>query len=103
MTKSELIEAIAQKANITRSRAELVVNCVLDVMTATLERGHGIEIRGFGSFTVREYESYTGRNPKTGDSRHVPGKRLPHFKMGKELKELVNRGFARDRAHKQGE
>ncbi|MCB9666939.1 MAG: integration host factor subunit beta [Myxococcales bacterium] len=103
MTKSELIEAIAQKANLTRSRAEMVVNCVLDTMTATLERGDGIEIRGFGSFTVREYDSYTGRNPKTGDARHVPKKRLPHFKMGKELKELVNRGFLRERAQKQGE
>ncbi len=103
MTKSELIEMIAQKANITRGRAELVVNCVLDVMTATLERSGGIEIRGFGSFTVREYQSYTGRNPKTGDTRDVPGKRLPHFKMGKELKELVNRSFLRDQAQKQKE
>jgi integration host factor subunit beta len=59
-------------------------------MTAALERDQGIEIRGFGSFTVRKYKSYSGRNPRTGDAVPVPPKRLPFFKVGKELKELVN-------------
>ncbi|HEX6246119.1 MAG TPA: HU family DNA-binding protein [Polyangiales bacterium] len=92
MTKSELIDAVARRSQITKSRAELVVNCVFDSMTAALERGEGIEIRGFGSFTVREYKPYNGRNPRTGRAVPVPEKRLPFFKVGKELKELVNAG-----------
>ena len=91
MTKSELIDAVARRTQITKSRAELVVNCVFDSMTAALERGEGIEIRGFGSFTVREYKPYSGRNPRTGRAVPVPEKRLPFFKVGKELKELVRR------------
>jgi integration host factor subunit beta len=94
MTKSELIEAVAQRSNITKSRAELVVNCVFDAMTAALERGEGIEIRGYGSFTVRHYHAYDGRNPRTGKAVSVPEKRLPFFKVGKELKALVNQGMA---------
>ena len=93
MTKSELIEAVAQRSNITKSRAELVVNCVFDAMTAALERGEGIEIRGYGSFTVRHYHAYDGRNPRTGKAVSVPEKRLPFFKVGKELKALVNQGM----------
>ncbi len=92
MTKSELIDAVAERTQITKSRAEQVVNCVFDAMTASLERGEGIEIRGFGSFTVREYKAYNGRNPRTGRPVPVPEKRLPFFKVGKELKELVNQG-----------
>jgi integration host factor subunit beta len=90
MTKSELIEAVAARTKITKSRAELVVNSVFYTMTAALERGEGIEIRGFGSFTVREYSPYDGRNPRTGTAVTVPEKRLPFFKVGKELKALVN-------------
>ncbi len=90
MTKSELIDAIAARGNLTKARAELVVNCVFDSMTEALERGEGIEIRGFGSFTVRPYRPYSGRNPRTGEPVDVPAKRLPFFKVGKELKELVN-------------
>ena len=92
MTKSELIEAVALSSNMTKSRAELVVNCVFDAMTGALERGEGIEIRGYGSFTVRRYEAYEGRNPRTGKAVSVPEKRLPFFKVGKELKALVNNG-----------
>jgi integration host factor subunit beta len=92
MTKSELIDAVARKSGITKSRAEQVVNCVFEAMTRALEKGEGIEIRGFGSFTVRSYKPYNGRNPRTGKSVPVPEKRLPFFKVGKELKELVNRG-----------
>jgi integration host factor subunit beta len=90
MTKSELIDAVAQRSRITKSRAEQVVNCVFDSMTHALNQGEGIEIRGFGSFTVRHYKPYSGRNPRTGNPVPVPEKRLPFFKVGKELKELVN-------------
>ena len=92
MTKSELIDAVAKRTKITKSRAELVVNCIFETMTTSLERGEGIEIRGFGSFTVRDYKPYSGRNPRTGKPVPVPEKRLPFFKVGKELKELVNQG-----------
>ncbi len=90
MTKSELIDAIAGRGELTKARAELVVNCIFDAMTEALQRGEGIEIRGFGSFTVRPYKPYSGRNPRTGQPVPVPAKRLPFFKVGKELKELVN-------------
>jgi integration host factor subunit beta len=90
MTKSELIDAIAARADLTKARAEMVVNCVFDTMTGALQDGQGIEIRGFGSFTVRPYKPYDGRNPRTGQPVPVPSKRLPFFKVGKELKELVN-------------
>jgi integration host factor subunit beta len=96
MTKSELIDAIAGRGELTKARAELVVNTVFDAMIDALEQGEGIEIRGFGSFTMRPYKPYSGRNPRTGQAVSVPAKRLPFFKVGKELKELVNqsRGFA---------
>jgi integration host factor subunit beta len=92
VTKSELIDAVAERTKITKSRAEQVVNCVFESMTTALEKGEGIEIRGFGSFTVRHYKPYSGRNPRTGRPVPVPEKRLPFFKVGKELKELVNQG-----------
>jgi integration host factor subunit beta len=91
MTKSELIDALAaQRTDLTKARAELVVNCVFDAMIEALQRGEGIEIRGVGSFTVRPYKPYSGRNPRTGEPVDVPAKRLPFFKVGKELKEIVN-------------
>ncbi len=90
MTKSELIDAVASRTNVTKSRAELVVNCIFDSMTTALKNGEGIEIRGFGSFTVRQYKPYNGRNPRTGEPVQVASKRLPFFKVGKELKEMVN-------------
>ena len=90
MTKSELIEKIASENNITNVRAETVVNCIFSAMTETLKRGEHIEIRGFGSFTVRDYPPYTGRNPRTGETVHVASKRLPYFKVGKELREMIN-------------
>lgn len=94
MTKSELIDAIATAGSLTKARAELLVNCVFDSMTEALERGEGIEIRGFGSFTVRPYKSYSGRNPRTGEPVPVPAKRLPYFKVGKELREIVDKSRA---------
>ena len=90
MNKSELAEKLAERAKITKKRAEQVVNLVFDQMTEALKRGERIEIRGFGSFTSKSYDAYTGRNPRTGETIHVPAKRLPFFKVGKELKERVD-------------
>ncbi len=90
MTKSELIEKVAQETGLTKGRAEMVINAIFDSMTEALVRDEGIEIRGFGSFTVRQYKAYEGRNPRTGDPVHVAPKRLPFFKVGKELRERVN-------------
>ena len=90
VTKSELIEVVAQETGLTKGRAELVVNTIFDSMVEALQRDEGIEIRGFGSFTVRQYKSYEGRNPRTGDPVHVAPKRLPFFKVGKDLRERVN-------------
>ncbi len=90
MTKSELIDAVAARGELTKARAELVVNCVFDTMIEAMRDGEGIEIRGFGSVTVRPYKPYEGRNPRTGAPVDVPAKRLPFFKVGKELRELVN-------------
>lgn len=92
MTKSELIEALSSELNITSANATGIVNTILNSMTDELVNDGNVEIRGFGSFTVREYESYTGRNPKTGKKVYVKAKRLPVFKVGKELKEAVNAG-----------
>src|SRR5262249_32009499 len=90
MTKSELIELISNKIKLPKGKAEQIVNCIFDSMVDALKKGDGIEIRGFGSFTVREYKSYEGRNPRTGTPVHVAPKRLPFFKVGKELRERVN-------------
>jgi integration host factor subunit beta len=92
MTKSDLINALAARTAITHSRAEQVVNVIFESMTESLVDGEGIEIRGFGSFSVRSYMGYKGRNPRTGEPVEVAPKRLPFFKVGKELKELVNKG-----------
>ena len=92
MTKSELIERISEKLKLPAGKAEAIVNCVFDSMVKALEHGEGIEIRGFGSFTVREYKAYEGRNPRTGETVHVSPKRLPFFKVGKDLRERVNAG-----------
>jgi len=92
MNKSELVERLADRAKITKKRAEQVVNLVFDQMAQALKRGERIEIRGFGSFTSKSYDAYTGRNPRTGETIHVPAKRLPFFKVGKELKERVDYG-----------
>lgn len=92
MTKSELIDAVAQRTRMNKSRAEIVVNTIFDAMTEALCREEGIEIRGLGSFTVRHYKAYDGRNPRTGQKVDVSEKRLPFFKVGLELKKLVNDG-----------
>lgn len=96
MTKSELIEALAKKVNVPKTRAEQIINEIFDSMTDAMKRREGIEIRGLGSFTVREYKSYAGRNPRTGENVEVAPKRLPFFKVGKALKEMVDASYNSD-------
>lgn len=97
MNKSELVEKLAERAKITKKRAEQVVNLVFDQMSEALRRGERIEIRGFGSFSLHYRAPRIGRNPKTGESVGLAGKYVPHFKPGKELRERVNRGLQRER------
>lgn len=92
MNKSELIEMIADKLGQPKKRIENTVNLIFDMMTESLTQGGRIEIRGLGSFVTKTYESYTGRNPRTGESIAVKPKKLPAFKVGKELRERVNGG-----------
>jgi integration host factor subunit beta len=92
MTKSELVDAVLARGLLPRFRVEEVVDCVFDAMTDALQTGEGIEVRGFGSFTVRPYKPYVGRNPRTGQSVDVPAKRLPFFKVGKDLRTVVHEG-----------
>ena len=90
MNKSELVKALADQANISLDEATLVVNTFVDSMKDPLLEGGRVEIRGFGSFKVKEYGSYAGRNPRTGEKVAVEPKRLPFFRAGKELKEYLN-------------
>jgi integration host factor subunit beta len=90
MNKSDLIKLLSEKENLTEKEATEIVNLVFDGFTETLKNNGRIEIRGVGSFSVREYEAYSGRNPKTGKKIAVKPKKLPFFKVGKELKERVN-------------
>lgn len=93
MNKSDLIELLAKKLTTLASRdVEVIVNTVFDSMTDELRRGGRIEIRGFGSFEVRVRKPRLGRNPKSGASVKVGTRRVPFFKVGKELKERVNHG-----------
>jgi integration host factor subunit beta len=95
MTKSDLIDVLCETQKMPKGRAELLVNVIFDSMETSLRRGERIEIRGFGSFEIREYRAYEGRNPRTGSAVAVKPKRLPFFKVGKELKERVNSGARR--------
>ena len=91
MTKSELIAQLATRhSQFLLADMELAVKTVLEALGKNLARGERIEIRGFGSFEIRKYKAYEGRNPRTGDPVEVQPKRLPFFKVGKELKERVN-------------
>jgi integration host factor subunit beta len=90
MNKSQLIESIAKEEGITIKNAANVVNVVFDSMADSLAKGDRVEIRGFGSFKVKSYNSYQGRNPKTGEIIQVREKKLPYFKVGKEMKERVD-------------
>jgi len=90
MTKADLVNIIAEKAKLQHKQSETIVNLVFDMMINALKNNDRIEIRGFGSFVNREYGAYQGRNPKTGQVVNVAPKRVPFFKVGKELKEMVD-------------
>lgn len=90
MTKSDLIDVLAARQNINRRTAEEVVNSIFDAMQQALVGGDRIEIRGFGSFKVRSYQGYVGRNPKTGQEIQVEPKHLPVFKVSKNLRSQLN-------------
>ena len=90
MKKSDLSLKLSEKVNIPAYVAKVTVDAIFNAMMESLKKGDRIEIRGFGSFVVRHYGAYTGRNPKTGKMVDVPPKKLPYFKVGKELGEMVN-------------
>ena len=90
MNKVDLIQALKDSNNLSKSEAETVINLFFDQMADALAQGDRVEIRGLCSFFVKKYGSYTGRNPKTGDKVKIKPKKLPFFKMGKELKERVD-------------
>jgi len=90
MTKAELVDQVARTTQLTKKHAEIMVNTVFDSIVDSLKEGEKIELRGFGSFRIRQRGSRTGRNPKTGARVDVPSKSIPYFKPGKELRELLN-------------
>lgn len=90
MNKSGLINLVCEKAKIPKKKAKDTVELIFDTMIQAMLREERIEIRGLGSFSIRHYETYTGRNPRTGESITVAPKKLPFFKTGKELKEFVD-------------
>ena len=92
MTRDDLIERIAQRTKMSRSHAEILVSTIFDSMEQSLRQGERIEIRGFGTFQVRSYKGYKGRNPRTGSPVEVAPKRLPFFKVSKNLAAEVNVG-----------
>ena len=94
MNKSELIEALSKELNLSNKTSQNIIDTILETMTERLVAGENVEIRGFGSFSVRHYDSYIGRKPKTGEQIEVKPKKLPFFKVGKQLKEAVNAGKA---------
>jgi integration host factor subunit beta len=91
MTRSELVILVAKRLPyLTQKDTEIIVDAVFDSMVDSLAQGERIEIRGFGSFAVKHRDPREGRNPKTGETVHIPAKRMPHFKLGKELYERIN-------------
>ncbi len=90
MTKAQLIDEVARVADLSRKQAELIIDVFFQSVVNALERGEKIELRGFGSFRIRQRNARQGRNPKTGETVSVPAKRIPYFKPGRELKELLN-------------
>jgi integration host factor subunit beta len=91
MTKAELVEEVSRVSDLTKKDSEIIVETVFQSIIDALHRGEKIELRGFGSFRLRQREPRKGRNPKTGDKVDVPPKKVPYFKPGKELKDLLNR------------
>ena len=94
MTKVDLVDEVVRVAKVNKKHAEIIVNTVFSSIVEALHQEEKIELRGFGSFRVRRRRPRQGRNPKTGDRVEVPEKRIPYFKPGKELKDLINTGGA---------
>ena len=90
MTKAELIDHVVKLSNLTKKETELIVNTIFEKIGDALSSGEKVELRGFGSFRIRHRNARKGRNPKTGMGVSVPEKRVPFFKVGKRLRELVN-------------
>lgn len=90
MKKSDLVEVISQKNNLPKAQTQQVVEDILEQISAALQKGEKIDLRGFGTFSVRESAARTGRNPQTGDHIQIPARRMPGFKPGKELKDRCN-------------
>ncbi len=90
MTKSELVTAFAEEFNFSERKARAIIDTILDEMTEALARGEGIQLRGFGTFTIKHYKPYTGLNPKTLERVNVKAKRKPVFKVGKQLKKALD-------------
>ncbi|MBS3780313.1 MAG: integration host factor subunit beta [Desulfovermiculus sp.] len=90
MNKSQLIKTLADRQGISLDEASVIVNTFFDSIKDSLKHGDRVEIRGFGSFKIKEYEGYQGRNPSTGEMVQVKPKRLPFFRVGKDLKEYLN-------------
>mgnify|MGYP003481656694 CR=1 FL=1 len=91
MTKADLVEEVIRVSDLSKKQAEIIVNTVFAEIVEALRRDDKIELRGFGSFRIRNRGARIGRNPKTGEKVEVPPKRIPYFKPGKELKEQLNR------------
>ena len=98
MTKAELVEKVANQINLTKKQTEVVVNTVFSSITDSLAEGKKVELRGFGSFRIRQRNARVGRNPKSGEKVDVPSKKVPFFKAGKELRELVDEHEAQEAA-----
>ncbi len=94
MTKADLVEEVARVTELTRKDSEVIVDTLFEGVISALKDGDKLEVRGFGSFRVRQRNARVGRNPKTGEKVAVPAKRVPYFKPSKELKDLINRGGA---------
>ena len=91
MNRSDLVLKYADSAGVPKKKAELIIDTIFNSMRRSLESGDRIELRGFGSFVNKQYDSYVGRNPRTGATITVAPKKLPFFKVGKELKELIDK------------
>ena len=91
MTKADLVEIVANEAEMTKKDVEQLVEIIFDSIVGTLNNGEKIELRGFGSFRVRERNARKGRNPKTGEPVDIPAKRVAYFKPGKDLKDIINK------------
>jgi integration host factor subunit beta len=94
MTKADLVEEVAKVTELTRKDSEVIVDTLFESVIKALKTGDKLEVRGFGSFRVRQRNARVGRNPKTGEKVEVPAKRVPYFKPSKELKDLINDGTA---------